>query len=783
MQIILAIGLSALLVIVHGQQQKAISFPEDTPGTQQVPCTTYKSEQGFCHLLVQCATFFAEIAELSRSPCNISADQRGVCCLPMKKQIADPVRQKTRFPTVPLPNISQQQINSAVNKGLSQLKQKEIFEKVLVNNNIIPELGSPVQMHAMLFQTTKKIIDFAKDADKSVATAINLVKEFNLTKIQGQLGLPQFSTQGSPISNTCPQEPVCQQSRYRTFDGSCNNLLKKDWGKAGTAFSRILPPDYSDGVNGPRVSRNGTPLPSARLVSASITVENKGQNPYQDFTMLIMQWGQFLDHDFTHTPITKGNGNTGITCCNNGQLRPNSETHPDCLPIAIPPNDSFFSQHNQRCMEFVRSFPAVRPACNFGPREQINQISAFIDASNVYGSSDNEAKELRSFQGGQLKSHFEEGRSLLPPKRSECVERSTQRACFKAGDSRVNEQPNLTVLHTIWMRQHNRMAQELQSLNPSWNDEIVYQEARRIIIAQMQHITYKEYLPIVLGKEYMEDFGLLPQRSGFSNAYREDLDPSIYNVFAAAAFRYGHTLISSTMKMLTRFGSSRADLLLSKNQFAPFMLYRKGALDDFLRGLSKQPSEKFDHAFTEELTNKLFAGGRPFGLDLVALNIQRGRDHGLPDYNSWRKECGLPKANTFRDLNREMNRNVVDQLQAIYSSVDDIDLFIGAIAEKPLQGSLLGRTFHCIVGDQFARLRLGDRFWYENGGRPSSFTESQLNEIRKTSLSRIMCDNSDNMEMIQPLAFNQAFLENKRALCKVGTLIPIMSLEPWRKSL
>ncbi|KAG0710077.1 Peroxidasin [Chionoecetes opilio] len=149
-------------------------------------------------------------------------------------------------------------------------------------------------------------------------------------------------------------------------------------------------------------------------------------------------------------------------------------------------------------MDFVRSLPAVRPGCNFGPREQMNQITAFIDASNVYGSSVKESAELRAFSGGLLKVNNER-QHLLPPKPSECKDSAGQKYCFKAGDSRVNEQPQLAVMHTLWMRQHNRLARELASLNPGWKDEIIFQEARRIVAAQMQHITYNEYLPIIFG--------------------------------------------------------------------------------------------------------------------------------------------------------------------------------------------------------------------------------------------------------------------------------------------
>ncbi|XP_068216250.1 peroxidase-like [Palaemon carinicauda] len=760
----------------------AIFFPRST-AKPEVPCTTYRGEAGLCKILIECATFYAEIAELSRSPCTITSDQDGVCCLPSKQvqPQSDIAGLISKQPTidVPVPDLQLPQLDHACSKGLDELRQKEIFEDQLLKNNIVAEKGTPVYFHAQLFQTTNEIVHKAKDASKNVQASINLVKEHGLTKEQSGFGLPKFGLQNTIIANTCPKDPRCPNTKYRSIDGLCNNRANKDWGRAGTAFQRILAPDYEDGVNSPRqLSVTGQPLPSAREISSTVVLHQP--DVYENLTILIMQWGQFLDHDITHTPITKGKDMSDITCCKRGQLRPPTELHPDCLPIQISPTDSFYGKFGQRCMEFVRSMPAVRPDCNFGPREQMNQITSFIDASNVYGSHKEEADALRTFSGGQLEVRMHNGHPLLPAKPNECRDSSGNFACFKAGDSRVNEQPELAVMHTIWVRQHNKLAKALQSLNPGWTDEILYQEARRIVAAQMQHITYKEYLPIVLGRTFMETFGLVPRKEGYAPGYREDIDPSITNAFATAAFRYGHTLISGNMEGYNKFGMVEQNLRLSENQFSPFFLYRQGGVDALLRGLSIQASEKFDRHFSEELTNHLFAGRRPFGMDLVALNIQRARDHGIPNYNKWRQICALPLARTFDDLRDVMAPQVIAQLQQLYADVNDIDLFIGGIAETPSSGSLLGYTFLCIVGDQFARLRLGDRFFYENGDLESSFNEAQLEQIRQTSLARVMCDNSDNLDMMQPLAFVQGHLANKRALCQIGNLIPRMSLEPWR---
>lgn len=106
---------------------------------------------------------------------------------------------------------------------------------------------------------------------------------------------------------------------------------------------------------------------------------------------MLMQWGQFLDHDISLSPVnTLRTG--GIKCC----PRP---THPDCFSIEIPPNDPVFGRENKRCLNFVRSVSCQ--TCRFGPRLQVNELTAFIDASNIYGNAQEETRSLRLFNSGQ----------------------------------------------------------------------------------------------------------------------------------------------------------------------------------------------------------------------------------------------------------------------------------------------------------------------------------------------------------------------------------------------
>lgn len=198
----------------------------------------------------------------------------------------------------------------------------------------------------------------------------------------------------------------------------------------------------------------------------------------------------------------------------------------------------------------VRSLPAPRRGCNFGPREQMSQITSYIDGSNVYGSTNEKGRALRETRGGRLRSQQRPRgqRELLPASPRECSDPEKRRFCFSAGDVRVNEQIDLALMHTIWLREHNRIATALQTLNPTWRDEITYQETRRIVIAEMQHITYNEFLPLVLGPEYMRTFSLSPVARGHTNLYNPEVDPSITNAFATAAYRFGHSLVQGTIE-------------------------------------------------------------------------------------------------------------------------------------------------------------------------------------------------------------------------------------------
>ena len=132
-----------------------------------------------------------------------------------------------------------------------------------------------------------------------------------------------------------------------------------------------------------------------------------------------------------------------------------------------------------------------------------------------------------------------------------------------------------------------------------------------------------------------------------------------------------------------------------------------------------------------------------------------------------REQCGLRRFSRFSDMTDVINVETVDRLSRVYAHVDDIDLFTGGLSERPVTGGVVGPTFACIIGQQFLNLRKGDRFWYENGNHPGAFRADQLQEIRRASLSRVICDNLDDIESLQPFAFLTVDgFSNQRKACK-----------------
>lgn len=420
----------------------------------------------------------------------------------------------------------------------------------------------------------------------------------------------------------------------------------------------------------------------------------------------------------------------------------------------------------------------------------MNTITSPIDANFVYGSVESVANKLRSFQDGKMKvwNLFEKQhlKPLLPPKTkdpdSDCLGRPKGMFCFEAGDVRVNEQTHLTVLHTIYIREHNRIAKTLAKINLDWDDDKIYHETRHIIAASVQHVAVNEFLPLLLGPRLTKEYALTPTSNGkYWNGYDPTVTTSIGTGFAAAGFRYGHSMVDGSIKRLDKHGNLVKAELLRFLFKRPFLLYKPEVVDQLVRGMIWESAEQTDPFVSQELSGHLFQPPKAkFGHDLPAINIQRGRDQGVPGYNDWREWCGLPRAKSFSDLEPLLTNRTAYHYSRIYKHVDDIDLWSAGVSERKLHGLAVGPTMACIIARQFMNTKRGDRFWYENPSQPSSFTPAQLKEIKKITLAKILCTNADDIANIQPWVMRLAHpIYNAKVPCES---LPTINLKLWDSS-
>lgn len=487
----------------------------------------------------------------------------------------------------------------------------------------------------------------------------------------------------------------------RSYDGSGNNIANPTWGMAGSDQVRgPSGPHYTDGVGG--MIDRGNPRAITNLVSAQTPA---GLGNSRNLSSWTWQWGQFLDHDLALVDDF-------------------TNEHAD---IAIPAGDSTFDPTNTgtAVMPFTRS---VHTGGVSTPRQQQDLLTNYLDGSVVYGSDPVRADALRSHVGGMLATS---AGNFLPyntaglPNANPAGGTTTDPSFFLAGDIRVNEQTGLTAIQTIFMREHNRIAGQVAAANPGWSDEQIYQKARHIVGGEIEAITYNEWLPALLGSN---------NAPGSYAGYNPNVNATMNAAFSGAAFRLGHTMLNDVLPRYNADGSAYAggSLTLFQQFFNPYAIQDPGSLDALVRGLARQQANEVDTQVIDGVRNLLFGGTD--GRDLIAVNIQRGRDNGLPDYNTLRQDYGLVPVTGFDQITSDPALQAA--LLAAYGNVNNIDAFIGLFAEDHLPGGSMGATETAILVDQFSRIRDGDRFFYLNDPTMTSADIAYLSGLKLSDIFR-----------------------------------------------
>ncbi|KAM6943998.1 eosinophil peroxidase-like [Lycodopsis pacificus] len=644
--------------------------------------------------------------------------------------------------------------------------------------------------------------DYMHNAVKLIQTSLQRrqKRSINATDLISEEDLKLISdlTGCSPRHRPPTCTTIGNLDKFRTASSACNNKKNTRWGSSNTPFIRWLPAEYQDLISLPRGwdpahQINGHLLPLVREVSNRLMqTANSDVESDTIYSHLVTVFGQWTDHDLTFTPHSPSirSYNNGIDCdksCDN--------TEP-CFPIEVPQDDHRFVNKTHKCMPFSRSAAACGSGNSghiFGAstvRQQMNGITAFLDVGQVYSAEDNKALFLRDLTSdkGRMrvnKQYTDYSRELLPFSTmvtNMCATRARttddpdaeEVPCFVAGDERVNEQIGLTTLHTLFLREHNRLVYHLAHVNTHWDGERLYQEARKIMGGYSQVLTFRDYLGHIVGPDFIASH--LSTYPG----YDEDVDPSIANVFATAAYRFAHLMVQPKMFRLNEMYEEHPvypSPLLHKAFFTPWRIVFEGGVDPIIRGLVGRPAKlnTQDHMMSDELRDRLFKFTSDLALDLAALNMQRGRDHGLPGYNKWRRLCGLTQPQNLEELAEVLNNTkMAGKLLDLYKTPDNIDVWLGGVAEPFVPGGRVGPLFACLIARQFQRIRQGDRLWWENNG---VFTEAQKKSLRETSLARIICDNTGITEVPK-----NPFLYRPRGYgytqCEK---IPVFDLSPWNE--
>uniref|UniRef100_A0A8C5LQI4 Eosinophil peroxidase n=1 Tax=Leptobrachium leishanense TaxID=445787 RepID=A0A8C5LQI4_9ANUR len=653
----------------------------------------------------------------------------------------------------------------------SRLRQKDVSARDLMAYFKQPVAGSRNAIRAADYMgtTLQLLTEKVKHVHQRPFNISDLLTKNQMDDI--------FKMTGCAVQNI-PR--VCKDSPYRTITGECNNRRNPCLGSSNSGFLRLLRPEYEDGFSTPKgwtPNRlvNGFQLPLARAVSNEIV-----RFPTENITLdsgralAFMQWGQWTDHDLDLSPETPARTSflDGIDCDHN------CACEPPCFPLRIPPNDPRYKNQSD-CIPLFRSSPVCNPDSPL--REQINILTSFIDGSQVYGSDYALATHLRNntneFGLMAINQNFtDNGLPYLPFQTDGedfCVltNKSSGIPCFVGGDPRVSEQPGLTAYHTVFVREHNRIATDLRRLNPSWSGPKLYQESRKIVGGILQKITFKDWLPLLLGEEFPK---VLPRYRG----YNESIDPRVANVFTVV-FRMGHTLIQP---LIYRLGEGYRPLMpapqspLHQNFFNTWRVVTQGGIDALLRGLmaNRAKLNRQNQLVVDELRERLFELFKRRGLDLPSLNLQRGREHGLPGYNAWRRFCGLPAPRNLNELANVLNnRELAQKFINLYGTPENIDIWVGGVAEPLVRNGRIGQVLSCLIGNQFFRARNGDRYYYES---PGVFTENQRRAIEVVTFARIICENTRITEVPRNVflgnQYPQDFVDCSR--------IPALNLNPWR---
>lgn len=608
--------------------------------------------------------------------------------------------------------------------------------------------------------------------------------------------------------------PTCNPSYpYRSYDGTCNNLLDTGMGSAGRFFTRgIEGAEFEDGVSLPFNSTR----PNVRVVSNALCRTNPDRVDHNRHSMFSSHFGQFVNHDI------EDNRNTNT--------HPQNNVFDILIWIQEYDDDHCFGPVS-RTNSTIRNYCATGAPQRFRMKssdgeivhnrfEVPNDATSWLDLSSVYGKTVADANVLRTFSGGRLKTQDYSGvlpvtvgfppntnftLKNMPPSHLSTGLPLDQNSFtpftlfnldpglfFSAGDMRLNENVGLLTFHVLFLREHNRLAAAIQRRHPGWNDEKIFQEARQLNIAQYQNTVLYQYLPTVLGSFFL--------KVGPYKGYEPNRNVDTDIAFASAAFRYGHVTLRDYN---ARDECGRSTLMLQPSEEkVPFIgqiggpitpvwnVFRPGSIENVIRGLIATKNAPITPGASESIRN---IKNNPGGTDIMSLDFMRARLNGIPNYvklrdayNEGEKRLlyGLPGCPEWYQREPELtdpiacfnyitDNNTINvsppesslayKLQQVYKKANRIDALIGLVSEPPAPGSSFPPTLGNMFVATYSKLRNADRFWFER-----IYKGADLLKIRRTTLGDLVRNNFPNVGVVpdNPLLTPNNYLAQLALRCR-----------------
>jgi peroxidase len=550
----------------------------------------------------------------------------------------------------------------------------------------------------------------------------------------------------------CPKPQA--RPKYRAIDGYGNNINNPEWGTSNTFFSRYAGKNYEDGINTIKKSVDGTDLPNARLVLQEVlgkAVRTLPKPVPVRFASIAILLVLFVTHDM-HYQLPNQYRTQGIACCSKDRsyVLPPDLSNAECLPIQVSKTDPFYKWGNITCLNMVRS-DLGKNKCGVETGEILNRATSYLDLSLIYGNVAEELPPIRLYKDGKLRMG---NGNILP------VDSNGK---YLGSMDRFTAIPVASIWPALFARNHNHLAGRLATLNSHWDDEKVFQEARRINIANIQNF--------IIGLHTVEDVFQVKITANYSDTV--DLSTSLE---FAISYRAGHYYIPDKMIFLNELNIGRG--ILQSDTIDRIDLL-ENSFDDAFRGVLNQPLNS--ELYGDEIINRIGKDARGFGTDLIATDIQRARDQGLPSFVEVRRQCNLtPAINSMDDFNKIFNPINVQLLKRLYKSHEDVDFYVGGMLEifESVGYPLVGKTFGCVIVAHYDNVVSGDIYYYTHPESPYPFTEAQITAISNYAFSNFFCTNSNLTEVNSMWPAPYIPLLNPKRKC---TDYPEMDLSAWKE--